>query len=198
MQFCWEQRGGGTTQAAPPKHSGGEGWRVPGGGGGGRCRGGGGSGATAPRNLARVPTLGRMAHFQQPQKLPPQAPAPRLRVPGARLPVSWGPASSSGPGGARGQRPACSHPSMAPHASGDGTRGPSAPGAPGVRAGKPGRLGPPPSKRHPWRSGGQGGPSLLGPEASPSPWGPGRQALVSPLLSASRGSWQQNTPCLCA
>lgn len=69
----------------------------------------------------------------------------------------WGPASSSGPGGEGGQRLACSRPSMAPHMSGDGTRGPSAPRAPGVRAGKPGRLGPPPSQRYPGRSGGQGG-----------------------------------------
>lgn len=131
-----------------------------------------------------VPAPGRMSHIQLPQWPPPQASGSRLRVPGARLPVSWGPASRSTEG--QGARDLPVPTSLWPHMCQGTERG--APAHPKVLVsgpGKPGRLGPPLTTRHPQRSGGQGCPGLLGSEAPVSPWHPGRQALVSPTLDTS-------------
>ena len=124
--------------------------------------------------------------IQLPKRPPPQASGSRLRVPGAHLPVSWGPASRSTGGERQGARDPSVPAPLRPHMCQGTERG--APAHPKVLVsgpGKPGRLGPPLTTRHPQRSGGQGGPGLLGPEAPVSPWHPGRQALVSPVLDTS-------------
>lgn len=78
--------------------------------------------------------------------------------------------------GAGGQRPACSYLSMAPHVSGDRTRGPSTPEGPGVRAWKAGQARPSPHHKAPTEERGTG-----------MPWPPGLRGSCLTLASWEAG-----------